>query len=190
MLEPCDLFLLCKIAMMAYLTPEDELQLYSVINHTFEFNTKLTIGVNFGAKEIFLPETKSIVKLQIWDIATKDCFNTVMKYYLEGASALLIVFNSKEGGLISKVQKRVNQLKTKYQISKSSYPIMVLVDKENLFPRSRIFNKTIAKVIGVDDYFEFDLKTGNMVEETFQMMAKFLTKNLIKHSVEREILSN
>jgi hypothetical protein len=28
------------------------------------------------------------------------------------------------------------------------------------------------------------------VEETFQMMAKFLTKNLIKHSVEREILSN
>jgi GTPase SAR1 family protein len=177
MLEPCDLLLLYKIAMMAYLTPEEESLLYNVINHTFEYNTKLTIGVNFGTKEIFLPETKSIVRLQIWDFEMKDCFNAVKKHYLVGASALLIVFNSKEGGLISKVQKKVNQLKTKYQIDKASYPIIVLVDKGNFYPRSRIFNKTLAKVIGVDDYFEFDLKTGNKVEETFQTIANLLIRN-------------
>ena len=177
MLESCESFLLYKIAMMAYLTPEEESQLYNIVNHTFECDTKLTIGVNFGVKEIFLPETKSIVRLQIWDFEMKEYFNAVKKYYLLGANALLIVFNSKEGGLISKVQKKINQLKTKYQIDKTSYPIIVLVDKRNFYPRSRIFNKTIAKVIGVDDYFEIDLKTGNKVEETFQIIAQSLSRN-------------
>jgi len=190
MLEYCDYYFLCKIVVMAYLTPEEESCFYSSINNTFNCDTKCTIGVNFGIKDIFLPEVKGFVRFQIWDLNMQEHFMAVKKNYLTGANALLIVLNSKEGGLISKVQKKVSQLKTKYQLTKKTYPILVLVDKEDFHSRSRIFNSTLAKIIGVDDYFECDLKTGNMVEETFQMMAKFLTKNLIKHSIEKQILSN
>ena len=190
MLEYCDLYFLCKIVVMAYLTPEEESRFYNIINKTFNYDTKCTIGVNFGIKDVFLPEVKAFVRFQIWDLNMQEHFMVVKKNYLIGSNALLIILNSKEGGLISKVQKKVNQLKTKYQLTKTSYPIFVLVDKEDFHPRSRIFNHVLAKIINVDDYFECDLKTGNKVEETFQILAKLLTRNLIKDSAEKEILSN
>ena len=163
--------------MMAYLSPEEESRFYDRINNTFNCDTKLTIGVNFGIKDIILPETNGFVRLQIWDLNMKEHFKVVEKRYLVGANALLIVLNSKEGGYLSKVQKKVDQLKTKYQITKTPYPLLVLVDKRNFHPRSRIFNQTIANFIGVDDYFECDLMTGKMVEETFQTIAKVLSRN-------------
>jgi GTPase SAR1 family protein len=190
MLEYCDLYFLCKIVVMTFLNHEEESRFYNIINNTFNCDTKTTIGVNFGIKDIFLPEVKGFVRFQIWDLNMQEHFMEVNKNYLTGSNALIIILNSKEGGLISKVQKKVNQLKTRYQLTKTSYPILVLVDKEDFNLRSRIFNHTLAKVIGVDDYFECDLKTGNMVEETFQMIAKLLTQNLIKHSIGRKILSN
>ena len=190
MLEYCDLYFLCKIAMMAYLTPEEESRFYNIINKTFNYDTKFTIGVNFGIKDIFLPEVKGFVRFQIWDLNMQEHFMAVKKNYITGSNALLIILNSKEGGLISKVQKKVNQLKRIYQLTKVPYPILVLVDKEDLHTRSRIFNHTLAKFIGVDDYFECDLNTGKMVEETFQMIAKLLIKNIIKRPVRRKTLLN
>jgi len=190
MLEHCDLYFLCKIIMMSYLAPEEESRFYNIINNTFNYDTKFTIGVNFGIKDIFLHELKGFVRFQIWDLNMQDHFMDVKKKYLIGANALLIILNSKEGGLISKVQKKVNQLKTEYQVDKTPYPIIVLVDKGNFYPRSRIFNTTIAKIIGVDDYFEFDLTTGKLVEETFQIIAKLLAKNVINHPVRRKTLLN
>lgn len=55
-----------------------------------EFNSELenTIGVEFGAKEISIDGT--LVKLQIWDTAGQEAFQSITRaYYRSSAGALL-----------------------------------------------------------------------------------------------------
>ena len=62
----------------------------------FKDSHDLTIGVEFGARTILIPNTgddKSNVKLQIWDTAGQESFRSITKAYYRGAICALLVYD-------------------------------------------------------------------------------------------------
>lgn len=62
----------------------------------FKDSHDLTIGVEFGARTILVPNTgddKSNVKLQIWDTAGQESFRSITKAYYRGAICALLVYD-------------------------------------------------------------------------------------------------
>ena len=58
-----------------------------------EFNAELenTIGVEFGAKEIKI--NNKLVKLQIWDTAGQEAFQSITRSYYRSSAGALVVFD-------------------------------------------------------------------------------------------------
>lgn len=58
-----------------------------------EFNSELenTIGVEFGAKEISI--NQKLVKLQIWDTAGQEAFQSITRSYYRSAAGALLCYD-------------------------------------------------------------------------------------------------
>ena len=60
-------------------------------HNTFDEELKATIGVEFGAKTIVLED--KIIKAQIWDTAGQEKFGALTRYYYQGVSGSLMVYD-------------------------------------------------------------------------------------------------
>jgi Ras-related protein Rab-2A len=61
------------------------------IDDTFNPNLENTIGVEFGAKMINIKSTN--IKLQIWDTAGQEAFQSITRSYYRSAAGALLVYD-------------------------------------------------------------------------------------------------
>ncbi|MFX1326172.1 MAG: Rab family GTPase [Promethearchaeota archaeon] len=67
--------------------------LHRYLERRFISNVKSTIGSNFFVKHLKIPNVKSIVTLQIWDLAGQDHFKWVRQAFYKGAKGIVFVFD-------------------------------------------------------------------------------------------------
>ena len=65
--------------------------LQQYMNHVFDSNYKITIGVDFLMKSLVI--NNQIVKLQVWDTAGQERYKSMVASYYRGAHVALIVFD-------------------------------------------------------------------------------------------------
>ena len=78
------------------------------IRDQFNFNSKSTIGVEFGTKIITIENKK--IKAQIWDTAGQERYKSITSAYYKGAKGALIVYDITNKFTFESVDKWVQDL--------------------------------------------------------------------------------
>ena len=88
------------------------------LNKEFNQNTKATVGVEFGSKNIKI-ENK-IVKGQIWDTAGQERYRAITSAYYKGAHGAFVVFDVTQRETFDAVDRWVNDLRnnTDYYVNR------------------------------------------------------------------------
>ena len=79
------------------------------INKEFNINTKATVGVEFGSKNVIID--KKIVKGQIWDTAGQERYRAITSAYYKGAHGAFVVYDITQRESFEAVDRWINDLR-------------------------------------------------------------------------------
>lgn len=79
------------------------------IKNEFSFETKATVGVEFGSKKFELENTK--IKAQIWDTAGQERYKSITNAYYKGAKGALVVYDITKKETFESIDRWVPELR-------------------------------------------------------------------------------
>jgi len=141
------------------------------ISGFFQEDLKLTIGVDFYSKTTSFKDKK--VKLQIWDFGGEERFRFLLSQYCKGANGAFFLYDITN-------QVSLDHLPDWTQIIRENagdIPIMLIGSKVDLnefraVPRDD--GILAAKKYNLASFVELSSKTGENVENAFQVITEIL----------------
>ncbi|MFW9983907.1 MAG: Rab family GTPase [Candidatus Odinarchaeota archaeon] len=145
--------------------------------NTFDENMKLTVGVDFAAKNIEYGEWKAT--LQIWDLAGQIRFRDLAMSYFRGARLAIAVFDISSRYTMERLDDWIRHLKQ----SVTDCPIVIVGNKADLrraYGRSR---PLVTLQEGIEyaarysaPFVEASAKAGDGVQEIFEIVTQILSE--------------
>ena len=142
----------------------------------FKSEYQLTIGVEFGAKNLDIDNKK--YRLQIWDTAGQERFKTITTSYYKGAHAILVVFDITDRDSFDHVRNWMADID---KFAKEGV-LRILVGNKCDLAHERQVNaeeaKEIANKYGIK-YIETSAKDTINIDDLFISTAKYLLSKQI-----------
>ncbi len=151
--------------------------LHQYLERRFNPNVSSTIGSNFFAKIIKIPNVKTPFTLQIWDLAGQEHFKWVRHEFYKGAKGIVYVFD------LTRKQTFDSIIAWKKEIEKAikSFSSILVGNKFDLITRNeRIIGEeaqTLKKQLKACAYHETSAKIGTGVEEFFSKLVAHIYKS-------------
>lgn len=102
------------------------------VNHSYSEGYKATIGVDFALKEISW-DNKTLVRLQLWDIAGQERYGNMTRVYYKEAIGAFIVFDITNSGTFEAVKKWKDDIDAKVTLAEDKpIPVVLLANKCDL----------------------------------------------------------
>lgn len=143
-----------------------------------EFKTDYlpTLGVNIYFKELKINDKN--IELSIWDIAGQTGWELMHKSYFRGAEGAIVVFDLTRKKTLDNLDGWMNKIN---EYIGRDIPTVILGNKKDLKVAIEVKQEHIKKIIEgrKTNYLETSAKTGENVEETFNMIT-----NKIMNSVK------
>ena len=79
------------------------------LKNEFDPNSRATVGVEFGTKNILINNKK--IKIQIWDTAGQERYRSITSAYYKGAKGALIVYDITRKATFNNIDKWISDLK-------------------------------------------------------------------------------
>ena len=79
------------------------------LKNEFDPNSRATVGVEFGTKNIIINNKK--IKIQIWDTAGQERYRSITSAYYKGAKGALIVYDITRKCTFDNIDKWISDLK-------------------------------------------------------------------------------
>jgi len=99
------------------------------VHNIFSMHYKSTIGVDFALKVINW-DAKTIVRLQLWDIAGQERFGNMTRVYYKEAVGAMVVFDVTRVTTFEAVSKWKNDIDQKVFINEDQpIPVVLLANK-------------------------------------------------------------
>ena len=83
--------------------------LLKYLKNEFDPNSRATVGVEFGTKNIIINNKK--IKIQIWDTAGQERYRSITSAYYKGAKGALIVYDITRKCTFDNIDKCISDLK-------------------------------------------------------------------------------
>lgn len=99
----------------------------------FSFETRTTVGVEFGAKKIELSGAR--IKAQIWDTAGQERYKSVANAYYKGSKAALVVFDLTNEESFLNVDKWLSEVRKN---GEKDISIIIIGNKSDLEDQRKI----------------------------------------------------
>jgi len=102
------------------------------VNHSYSDGYKATIGVDFALKEINW-DSKTLVRLQLWDIAGQERYGNMTRVYYKEAIGAFVVFDITNSGTFEAVKKWKEDMDAKVTLAEDKpIPVVLLANKCDL----------------------------------------------------------
>ncbi|MGH0171139.1 UNVERIFIED_CONTAM: hypothetical protein FKN15_060639 [Acipenser sinensis] len=149
------------------------------VHQLFSQHYRATIGVDFALKVISW-DSKTLVRLQLWDIAGQERFGNMTRVYYKEAVGAFVVFDVTRGSTFEAVSKWKHDLDSKVKLpSGGAIPVVLLANKCDQKKDGNGDNSSnmdqFCKESGFIGWFETSAKDNINVEEA----ARFLVENIL-----------
>jgi len=153
------------------------------VHNIFSMHYKSTIGVDFALKVINW-DNKTIVRLQLWDIAGQERFGNMTRVYYKEAVGAFVVFDVTRINTFEAVQKWKNDIDAKVTLppDDSPIPVVLLANKCDLakegFARNAAMMDKYCEEHGFVGWEETSAKDNINIDKA----AKFLVGKILERT--------
>ncbi len=145
-----------------------------VTTNEFSEDHEVTVGVEFGSLLVKMEET--VLKLQIWDTAGQESFQSITKIFYRGAHGVLLTYSVASQASFSNLKHWLDEVRAQSE----SDAVIALVgnqkDREGDREVSYEQGQRFAKENNINFFMEASAKSNENVEQTFIVAAKMLYK--------------
>ena len=144
----------------------------------FREQHEITIGAEFGTKIIEL-EGK-FIKIQVWDTAGHEAFQSITRTYYRGAAGALLVYDITRRDTYVHLIKWLSELK---ENAPKDITIILIGNKNDLENERQVSyqeGESFAKENGLL-FLETSAKTANNIAEAFNLSAMKILNNIPKN---------
>lgn len=148
--------------------------MHRMCHNEFTEDHEVTVGVEFGSLLIKIKEVP--FKLQIWDTAGQESFQSITKIFYRGAHAVLLTYDLTNMNTFNHLLKWLKEVRS--QAEPDSLIFLVANKKDKESDREVAFEKgeSFAQEHKLAGFFETSARTGENVENTFVTASKQLFK--------------
>jgi len=148
----------------------------------FDRSTLSTIGVDFETKKVVVDDTE--ILLNIWDFAGEKKFRLLLPSYVSGASGALILYDITNKESLDDLHDWAKVITSVPNYPKTKLLIEAKIDLE----KQREVKHNEAKVLFEKYKFQGEIygvssKTGENVENVFEMLGREIIKNSLKKCI-------
>eukprot|EP01098_Paradermamoeba_levis_P013114 TRINITY_DN589_c0_g1_i1.p1 TRINITY_DN589_c0_g1~~TRINITY_DN589_c0_g1_i1.p1 ORF type:complete len:225 (-),score=69.18 TRINITY_DN589_c0_g1_i1:272-946(-) len=157
------------------------------VHNIFSMHYKSTIGVDFALKVINWDQ-KTVVRLQLWDIAGQERFGNMTRVYYKEAVGAFIVFDVTRVGTFEAVQKWKNDIDSKVYLPPDDRPIPVvlLANKCDLAKEGVVQNPAQMDKYCQENNFIGWFETSAKDNINIDKAAKFLVSKILENDTQRK----
>ena len=161
--------------------------LLKYLKNQFNENSKTTIGVEFGTKNIIINNKR--IKIQIWDTAGQERYRSITSAYYKGAKGALIVYDITRKNTFDNIDKWITDLKLN---GDKDICIIILGNKSDLIDKREINkNDGIKKAeMYKTAFLETSALNGDNISKEFDELIEQIVinnKNIFQDDNENEI---
>ena len=161
--------------------------LLKYLKNQFNENSKTTIGVEFGTKNIIINNKR--IKIQIWDTAGQERYRSITSAYYKGAKGALIVYDITRKNTFDNIDKWITDLKLN---GDKNICIIILGNKSDLIDKREINkNDGIKKAeMYKTAFLETSALNGDNISKAFDELIEQIVinnKNIFLDDNENEI---
>ena len=135
-------------------------------------STKITIGASFSTKR-FRIEGREIT-FQIWDIAGQERFRSLRQPYFTGSHGALAIFDLTRRATLDALQEWIIDIRKAVE----NIPIILVGNKFDLEELREVSKEEAIDFMRrnhCSGYIETSAKTGENVEESYEVLARFMS---------------
>jgi Ras-related protein Rab-11A len=161
--------------------------LLKYLKNQFNENSKTTVGVEFGTKNIIINNKR--IKIQIWDTAGQERYRSITSAYYKGAKGALIVYDITRKNTFDNIDKWITDLKLN---GDKNICIIILGNKSDLINKREINkNDGIKKAeMYKTAFLETSALNGDNISKAFDELIEQIVinnKNIFQDDNENEI---
>ena len=141
---------------------------------SFDSNTKLTIGLDFFTCDYSygLKEAHNFIRFSFWVYEPSSPFKKMLRYYLVGSSAILIMFDCSEYNTLLKIDDWMEKVNKCHHTE----PLKILLgNKVDLVSETEKLSSIAKKFVEkyqLDNYFEISAKNSNNILNPIELMVE------------------
>jgi len=148
----------------------------------YDISTTLTIGADFFVKRLHVDGVN--VTLQIWDFGGEERFRFLLPQYVAGSSGGIFMFDITRYTSLKNFDDWLEIFREEYSNHKQSsntLPIIMVGGKKDLEYKRSVEGKYAKEIVQNQKlymYKECSAKTGENVEEIFEILARELLRRM------------
>ena len=161
--------------------------LLKYLKDQFDPNSRATVGVEFGTKNITLNNKK--IKIQIWDTAGQERYRSITSAYYKGAKGAFIVYDITRKTTFENIDKWIADLKTN---GDSNISIVLIGNKSDLEEKREVTKEEGLKKSQdcKTAFMETSALNGDNVHKAFDELIEQIYQNnsaLLEEEIDVEI---
>ena len=161
--------------------------LLKYLKNQFNENSKTTIGVEFGTKNIIINNKR--IKIQIWDKSGQERYRSITSAYYKGAKGALIIYDITRKNTFDNIDKWITDLKLNRD---KNICIIILGNKSDLIDKREINKNDGIKKAEMYKiaFLETSALNGDNISKAFDELIEQIVinnKNIFQDDNENEI---